>query len=482
MGWVGFILDRLKAQGDSAALYWRGEAYDGSWVAGRTAEDLDFLSHQGVAPGSIVLLRGDYSPRTVTLFLALMEGGAVVAPLLPATLAKNPGIAEIVNAAFQIDVDGDGQAQVVRRPQTVIHSLVEPLCQEGRPGLILFTSGSTGMPKGVLHDFARLVAKFEKKRPALCTLNFLLFDHWGGLNTLLHCLANGSPVVLPESRTPEEICRLMELHRVELLPASPTFLNMLLLSKAYAGRDCSALRLITYGAEPMPATTLAGLRTAFPNVELRQTYGLIELGVLRAKSQSSDSLWVKVGGEGYHLRVVDGILQIKADSAMLGYLNATTPLTEDGYFITGDRVEVQGEYLKFLGRDSELINVGGQKVFPAEVETVLLECELVKDAVVYGLKHPITGEIVCADIQLRGVQDETEARRAIKRFCAQRLEPFKVPVKIQFVEGGLYGDRLEEAADRPGWRPGRERDSKPHIRPDGQQRHRRPPLKRISFG
>ncbi len=145
----------------------------------------------------------------------------------------------------------------------------------------------------------------------------------------------------------------------------------------------SALRLITYGAEPMPQSTLVGLRVAFPQVELRQTYGLIELGVLRAKSLSSDSLWVKVGGEGYDLRVVDGILQIKADAAMLGYLNAPSPFTDDGYFITGDRVELNGEYLRFLGRESELINVGGQKVFPAEVEGVLLECELVEEAVVY---------------------------------------------------------------------------------------------------
>jgi acyl-coenzyme A synthetase/AMP-(fatty) acid ligase len=185
------------------------------------------------------------------------------------------------------------------------------------------------------------------------------------------------------------------------------------------------------------------LRAVFPNVEMRQTYGLIELGVLRAKSESSDSLWVKVGGEGYDLRVVDGILQIKADSAMLGYLNAASPFTDDGYFITGDRVEMNGEYMRFLGRESELINVGGQKVFPAEVEAVLLDSELVEEAVVYGQKHPITGKIVCADVQLRGTQDESEARRQIRRFCSERLEPFKVPVKIQFVQGGLHSDRLK---------------------------------------
>jgi acyl-coenzyme A synthetase/AMP-(fatty) acid ligase len=321
--------------------------------------------------------------------------------------------------------------------------LVERLQRDARPGLILFTSGSTGEPKGVVHDFGRLLVKFHARRPAMRTLNFLLFDHWGGLNTLLHSLSNNSPLVLPETRTPDAICRLLEQHRVELLPASPTFLNMMLLSRAHAGHDLSALRVITYGSEPMPQSTLAALRAAFPQVELRQTYGLIELGVLRAKSMSSDSLWVKVGGEGYDVRVVDGRLQIKADSAMLGYLNAPSPFTDDGYFMTGDRVELNGEYMRILGRESELINVGGQKVFPTEVESVLLECDFVEDAVVYGERHPLTGKIVCADVRLRDNRDEGEARRAIRRFCSERLEPFKVPVKIRFVAAGLHSDRLK---------------------------------------
>lgn len=443
MSGIGFILERLKAQKKGAALFWRAQAYAAEWVVRQARQDMDFLVRQGIGPAAVVILRGDYSPRTVSLLLALVELNTILAPLLPSTLARTPALVDIVNPEFQIDAGPDGDVAVVRREQSPPHRLIQRLTQAGQPGLILFTSGSTGQPKGVVHDFGRLLTKFHTRRPALRTLNFLLFDHWGGLNTLLHCLANGSPVVLPESRTPDYICQLAESLRVELLPASPTFLNMLLLSKAYEGRDLSALRLITYGSEPMPTSTLAGLRAAFPNVELRQTYGLIELGVLRAKSLSSDSLWVKVGGEGYELRVVDGILQIKADSAMLGYLNAPSPFTDDGFFVTGDRVELNGEYMRFLGRDSELINVGGQKVFPAEVEAVLLECRLVEDAVVYGQRHPVTGAIVCADVQLRGPQNEAEARRAIKRFCGAKLEPFKVPVKIQFVQGGLYSDRLK---------------------------------------
>lgn len=443
MSEIGFILDRLAEQADKPAILWRGDEYSGTWLASQVRRDIEFLAKAGVTAGMTVLLLGDYSPRSVSMLLALIELKTILAPLLPSTLAKTPALAGIVNPAFQIEIDAEGKAAVDRREEGEPHSLLQTLRNEGRPGLILFTSGSTGQPKGVVHDFSRLLAKFRTPRPALRTLNFLLFDHWGGLNTLLHCLANGSPLALCERREPDYICGLLERHRIELLPSSPTFLNMLLLSKTYEGRDLGSLRLITYGSEPMPATTLAGLRAAFPNAELRQTYGLIELGVLRAKSLSSESLWVKVGGEGYDLRVVDGILQIKAEAAMLGYLNAPSPFTADGYFVTGDRVELNGEYMRFLGRDSELINVGGQKVFPAEVEEILLQCELVQEAVVYGQKHPITGKIVCADIQLRASTDETEARRAIKRFCAERLEPFKVPVKVQFVTGGLHSDRLK---------------------------------------
>ena len=108
-----------------------------------------------------------------------------------------------------------------------------------------------------------------------------------------------------------------EKFRAELLPVTPTFLNLLLLSGAHKRRDLSSLKVISYGAESMPEGTLQRLARLFPNVRLQQTYGLIELGALRTKSKSSDSLWVRVGGEGYQTRVVDGMLQIKSRSAAM---------------------------------------------------------------------------------------------------------------------------------------------------------------------
>ena len=443
------ILDRLRADSEQTALFWRGGIFSAAWVVREVERYSEALAAAGIRPGSVVLFESDYSAATVACLLALIDLRVILAPLLPTTLAKNPAVREVVNPEFELTLNAAGDPVIQQRQQAPLHPLITTLRQRAVAGLILFTSGSSGRPKGVVHDLSRLLLKFQEPRPAFRTLNFLLFDHWGGLNTLFHCLSNSSAVVLPENRTPHMICELLEQHAVELLPASPTFLNLLLLSRAFEGRDLRHLRLITYGSEPMPAATLSGLRTVFPHVELRQTYGLIELGVLRAKSMSSDSLWVKVGGSGYELRVVDGILQIKAESAMLGYLNAPTPITDDGFFITGDRVELNGDYMRFLGRESELINVGGQKVFPAEVEAVLLECPLVADAVVQGEKHPLTGSIVSASVQLVSPQDDLEARRAIKQFCAQRLEPFKVPVKIRFVEGGLHNDRLKRQRTTP---------------------------------
>ena len=127
---------------------------------------------------------------------------------------------------------------------------------------------------------------------------FLQLDHIGGLNTLFYTLANGGTAVVAEDLSPESVCEAIESHRVQLLPTSPTFLNLLLLSEAHLRHGLSSLELITYGTEPMPESTLKRIVQAFPCARLLQTYGLSELGILRSRSRTSDSLWVRVGGEG----------------------------------------------------------------------------------------------------------------------------------------------------------------------------------------
>jgi acyl-CoA synthetase (AMP-forming)/AMP-acid ligase II len=151
-----------------------------------------------------------------------------------------------------------------------------------------------------------------------------------------------------------------------------------------------------------------------------------------------------VGGEGFETRIVKGLLEIKARSAMLGYLNAPSPFTADGWFITGDAVETDGDYIRILGRKSELINVGGEKVYPAEVESVLQSMDGVEEVVVNGEPNPLTGNIVVARVKLSTAEGLGSFRRRMRAFCSGRLARFMIPHKVVIVTSELHGDRFKK--------------------------------------
>ena len=261
---------------------------------------------------------------------------------------------------------------------------------------------------------------------------------------MFHTLSNAGTVLTLNRRTPDAVCEFIEKYGIEVLPASPTFINLLLISEAYKRYDLSSLKTISYGTEPMAESTLKKLNKIFPAITILQTYGLIEVGVLRSKSKSSDSLWVKVGGEGYQTRVVDGLLEIKAKSTMLGYLNAPNPFTVDGWYQTGDSVEVKGEYIKILGRKSEMINVGGEKVYPAEIESIIQEFDNISDVTAYGEINPIIGQIVCVKIQLIHEENHKDFKRRLKKYCGEKMPSFQVPVKIEILTEKLHNERYKK--------------------------------------
>jgi acyl-CoA synthetase (AMP-forming)/AMP-acid ligase II len=130
---------------------------------------------------------------------------------------------------------------------------------------------------------------------------------------------------------------------------------------------------------------------------------------------------------------------------MLGYLNAPYPFTDDGFYITGDRVEIDGRYYRILGRDSEIINVGGEKVYPAEVESVLLEMPNIKEVLVVGKSNPVIGNIVCAHFVLEQEESKSDLMKRITAFCHSRLEPFKVPKLVFISKTSFMSPRLKKA-------------------------------------
>src|SRR5262245_32622046 len=127
MSEIGFILDRLDEQNDQPAIFWHGSAYNGSLLSKQVRRDIEFLVAAGITPGAVVLLRGDYSPQTVSMLLALIEMKTIVAPLLPATLAKTPSLLEIVDPAFLIDTDAEEHRVLERREPGEPHPLLRTL-------------------------------------------------------------------------------------------------------------------------------------------------------------------------------------------------------------------------------------------------------------------------------------------------------------------------------------------------------------------
>ena len=439
-----WLSERFVEAGEAPAIIWEGRSYSYAWLHRRAEDFREELEARRVPGRSVVSLEGDYSPDICALLLALIDRSAIVVPLTSAVAADRDRFLGIARVRHTIRFRPGRQPEYAERPAGDDHPLLDQLAAAAEPGLVLFTSGSTGEPKAALHSFARLLEKYKTRRPSLRTLTFLLLDHIGGINTLFHILSNTGVIVTVAERSPDEICAEIERHRVELLPTTPTFLNLLLLSEAPDRHDLSSLRQITYGTEPMPESTLARLHAALPGVRLSQTYGLSELGILRARSKSSDSLWVRLGGEGVETEIRDGILWIRAASAMLGYLNAPSPFDSEGWFNTQDEVLADGEYFRIRGRRSEIVNVGGEKVYPAEVESVLLQIPNVRDAVVLGQPNPITGQIVVAYLNLKEPEPLDSVRRRVREGCRDLLPAFKIPARIEIVDEQQYSVRFKK--------------------------------------
>lgn len=441
---VDFIKTVFHENSDKDAIVWQDQPYSYGWLLQRMQYWQAMLEKEMIMPGTVAILEADFSPNSVALVLALIDQRCVVVPLTSSVEANKPVFIEIAQGEVSFVIDDHDRVRIVELPYRATHAYYQKLRHLQHPGLVLFSSGSTGKSKAAVHDFVGLLDKFKARRQSLRTITFLLYDHIGGVNTMLYTLSNAGCIVTVQDRSPDGVFRAIEKYQVELLPTSPTFINLILLSEAYNRYDVRSLRTMTYGTEPMPESTLKRIHEVLPEVHLQQTYGLSEVGILRSKSRDSGSLWVKIGGEGFETKIVDGTLRIRAQSAMMGYLNAPSPFDEEGWMNTQDEVEVEGEYIRILGRRTEIINVGGQKVYPAEVESVLMQMEGIQDVTVYGEKNPITGQIVAARVNLFAPRDVKELKKQIRSFCRDKLDSYKIPVKIELTGQQQYSSRYKK--------------------------------------
>jgi long-chain acyl-CoA synthetase len=428
------IYQNMLKRSENECLFWNHNMFTYNQFCIQVQEWRVELRRLNVVEGFVCGLFGEFSFKTCTLFMAMMLEGVVIVPFTISVINEIPQLQLIAGCQGIFKFNEEDHFTYSSINDFTTNELIKKFISRKHAGLVVFSSGSTGKPKGILQDCEFVIQKFLISRKGWRTIMFLMFDHFGGINTFLSALAYGGVVICLPKRNPEVVCQIIEETKANLLPTTPTFLNLLFASQSYKLSNLSSIDLITYGTEVMNETTLKKVKQVFPNAQLKQTYGLSELGVLRSKSESNDSVWVKIGGDGFNVKIINNILWVKSSSNMVGYLNAPQPFDEDGWMSTGDEVEVKGDYIRIIGRKSEMVNIGGQKVFPAEVEEVLMEDANLKEVTVFGVNHSLMGKVLHARVSLLEDENIDALTARLKRLCLNKLSKFKIPIKFIVID------------------------------------------------
>lgn len=399
-----------------------------------------------IKKGEVVSILSDYSFESIALLIALFENKNIIVPI---TTTLENEIKERVEESYTDKIIKIDKSKYILEEKTSKdkHQMIKNLQENSQSGLVLFSSGSTGKPKAMIHNFDNLVNHYkDKKEKSLNMILFLMFDHIGGLNTLLNILSMGATMIIPNNRNADDVCKLLQDYKIRVLPSSPTFLNLILMNKSNEKYDLSTLRMITYGTEAMPESLLNRLKETFPRVKFLQTFGTSETGIANTSSKSSNSTYMKIDDPELEYKIVDNELWLKSKTQVMGYLNSSMDsFTDDGWFKTGDLVETTEDgYIKIIGRNKEVINVGGEKVLPNEVESVVLEIPEIEDCMVYSEPNIITGQTVVCDVVLKKELTQSEIKKIVRKFCKDKLDSYKIPTKVNAVDKTNFGDRFKK--------------------------------------
>jgi acyl-coenzyme A synthetase/AMP-(fatty) acid ligase len=313
-----------------------------------------------------------------------------------------------------------------------------PLSQ---PGIYLMTAGTTGIPKIACHQIPSLVGRIRTGSTSpLAGQRWLLTygtTTFAGVQVLLTALLTRGTLVAATTQRVPELAAAARKHAIHNISGTPTFWRALLLTLD-AGSTLDSLRQITMGGELADQATLDRLRARFPNARITHIYATTEAGAVFAVNDGRagfPAAWLTQPVDGVALAIIDGILHIRSQRRMNGYVSGhPSPITSEGWVCTGDLVRVEAERVYFLGRNDRTINIGGAKVTPEEVEAFLVAVDGVAEARVSGVPNPITGQVLVAEIVCSPGSDPNEVRETVSRKCRAMLPSHKVPRVVRVVD------------------------------------------------
>lgn len=466
----GHADDELLCTGD-------GRSYTYADIDNRSASIASFLAGLGIEAGDRISVQVDKSPETLCLYFACLRAGFVFHPLNmayttgeleyflnnaePAAVICDPAneiaikqIADAAGAQFVFTLDSDGNGTLTERArENPAEFGVVPRAQDDMAAL-LYSSGTTGVPKGIMLTHANLLRNTEALVDAWGftdsdrLLHALPIFHVHGLFVAIGCvMLSGASMRWLPAYNPKEVMRY--LPECTVLMGVPTYYTRLLSQSTFTKKTASNIRLFISGSAPLLEETFIEFE-ARTGHRILERYGMTETNMNTSNPLDGERKPGTVGPPlpGVDVRIVDdegnalptdeiGNLQVRGPNVFIGYWKmpdkTAEDFTEDGFFNTGDKGKIDEDgYVSIVGRAKDMVITGGLNVYPKEIELFVDDLPGVKESAVIGVPHADFGEGVVAVVvpENLGEVSETDVIDA----CKVDLANFKVPKRVVFVD------------------------------------------------
>jgi acyl-coenzyme A synthetase/AMP-(fatty) acid ligase len=398
---------------------------------------LAMIELDGIA-GRLVICPPDVPHDHFRAIVATAEVDAIVTDCgSPDTGAPDPRTLDPRTLGIPLHVECSARIEPRHDPQD------QQLLGSRQTEWVLLTSGTTGVPKLVSHNVASLTAPIKAAAGAPVWGTFYDIRRYGGLQIFLRAVVGGGSLILSSAgeSVADHLARLAA-HGVTHISGTPSHWWRVLMGSA---ARTIAPRYVRLSGEIADQTMLDNLRAVYPQAGLGHAYASTEAGVGFEVDDGLEGFpahFVDAGNRDVDIKVVGSSLRLRSARTAARYIGTDVPalVDGDGFVDTGDIVERRGERYYFVGRKDGIINVGGLKVHPEEVEAAINRHAGIWGSLVKSRKSPITGAIVIADVVLKASPDGADAgprlvalEREIVDACRRDLAPYKVPAVIRFV-------------------------------------------------
>lgn len=310
-----------------------------------------------------------------------------------------------------------------------VNSLVTRVEDAERWRLTLYTSGTTGRPKKVGHSFSTLARNVKKHEKFSNDVWAFAYNptHMAGLQVFFQAFLNQNTIVYLFGSPLKMLPDLIDKYKVTSISATPTFYRNAL--PYLEGKVFASVKQVTFGGEKYDSSLEKKITSTFQHAKINNIYATTEAGSLFT---ARGDLF-EIRQEHRSLVKVTEQNELLIHQSLLG--ESTSFKLKEEWFQTGDLVEwIDDTHFKFMSRQSDMINIGGYKVNPIEVENILSQMPEIQDVLVKGKKNSVTGEILVADVVKIAEVDGKELKRTIKQFASSHLQQWKVPRIIKFVD------------------------------------------------